>query len=137
MTGPQKVKLCTWLGSVTERLNGKTDQAIAEQATKVLGFPVALNNISAIRTNPEYGITWQCSKPAGAPKPASRPNKILAREILNIYRHLHSDLGMNFPISNTFVEFFEEATSKPFPDWAKAMRNQALFDGTTTEETAE
>jgi hypothetical protein len=74
---------------------------------------------------------------AGAPKPASRTNKVLAREILNIYRHLHIDLGMNFPISNTFVEFFEEATSKPFPDWANAMRNQALFDGVTTEEATE
>lgn len=118
--------LVDWLKTNLEKVDGRTDRAIAALATDGVGFVVTESNIYKIRTSPEAGVNLKpvrtrgnSSKKAGV----TRNDRILCGQIKSLMYALYQ-AGFNVAVANEFKDLYLQAKGQELPDWVDRMQNE-------------
>lgn len=117
--------LVGWLKANLEKVDGRTDRAIAALATDGVGFAVTESNIYKIRTSPEAGVNLRPVRTRGNSKKAgvTQNDRIICGQIKSLMYVLYQ-AGFNVAVANEFKDLYLLAKGEELPDWVDRMQNE-------------
>lgn len=118
--------LVDWLKANLEKVDGRTDRAIADIATDGVGFAVTESNIYKIRTSPETGVNLKPTRTRGNSKQAGvtqNDKRIICAQIKSLMYALYQS-GINVAVANEFKDLYLRTKGEGLPDWVDRMQNE-------------
>ena len=117
--------LVDWLKANLEKVDGRTDRAIADIATDGVGFAVTESNIYKVRTSPETGVnltpirTRNKNNKAGV----TQNDRIICAQIKALMYTLYN-AGFNVAVASEFKDLYLRTKEEELPDWVDRMQNE-------------
>ena len=126
LTLGQFFALADWLKSNLEKVDGRTDRAIAALATDGVGFSVTEHNIQKIRTSPETGVSLNPRRTGNKTNKAGitqNDKRIICAQIKSLMYALYQS-GINVAVANEFKDLYLRTKGEGLPDWVDRMQNE-------------
>lgn len=118
--------LVGWLKANLEKVDGRTDRAIAALATNGVGFSVTEHNIQKIRTSPETGVSLNPRRTGNKTNKAGitqNDKRIICAQIKSLMYALYQS-GINVAVANEFKDLYLRTKGEGLPDWVDRMQNE-------------